>query len=186
MPPDSLVRTSDSERPMISTVFRGDEPPETIRTPPPDRPRASLKRDSTAALALPRSAGAVTRTRNVSPSQPAMPFREEPGTTLRRSLNLTALNSRRTSSSSARPRLRLPLPATWHFDVSAAAHCWATSSHRDEPPHCLQSIQAFAQQAENRALGYAVQVIVDPVRAHDSRHSTSLLEENNVEILDLH
>ena len=37
---------------------------------------------STARLALPRSAGAVTRTLSVSPSHPAMQFREDAGTTL--------------------------------------------------------------------------------------------------------
>ena len=37
---------------------------------------------STAALALPRSAGAVTLTLSVSPSHPAMPFREDAGIAL--------------------------------------------------------------------------------------------------------
>lgn len=37
---------------------------------------------STAAFALPRSAGALTRILRASPSQPAMPSREEDGTTL--------------------------------------------------------------------------------------------------------
>jgi hypothetical protein len=90
---ESLRRTSDSGSPTISTVFRGDELPEMILTLPPGKPSALLKRDSTAALALPRSAGAVTRTLNASPSQPAMPLREDPGTTLIRSLKLVALIS---------------------------------------------------------------------------------------------
>jgi hypothetical protein len=41
---------------------------------------------STAAFALPRSGGAVTRTLRVSPSQPSTAFREDDGTTLIRSL----------------------------------------------------------------------------------------------------
>ena len=86
----SLRRASDSDSPTISTVLRGDEPPEIIRAPPLDKPSTSFKRDSTAAFALPRSGGAVTRTRNASPSQPATPLREEPGMTFTESLHLTA------------------------------------------------------------------------------------------------
>ena len=41
---------------------------------------------STAAFALPRSGGAVTRTLRVSPSHPSTAFREDDGTTLMRSL----------------------------------------------------------------------------------------------------
>ena len=78
---------------MISTTLRGDEPPETILALPLDKPSTSLRRDSTAALAFPRSGGVVTRTRNVSPSHPAIPLREDPGTTLMRSLKLAALNT---------------------------------------------------------------------------------------------
>jgi hypothetical protein len=74
---------------MISTVFRGDDSPATMRAPPLGKARTSLKRASTALLALPRSGEAVTRTRSVSPSQPAIPLREEPGTTLTASLKLT-------------------------------------------------------------------------------------------------
>ena len=48
---------------------------------------------STAALALPRSAGAVTRTLSVSPSHPAMPFRDDAGTTLIGNLMVVSASS---------------------------------------------------------------------------------------------
>jgi hypothetical protein len=90
---ESLRRTSASDSPMIFTTFRGDEPPETIFAPPFDNPSTLMSRDSTAAFAFPRSGGAVTRTRKVSPSHPAIPLREDPGITLTGSLKLTALNT---------------------------------------------------------------------------------------------
>jgi len=63
-------------------TFRGEVLPATIRAFAVGNPRAAATTLSTAALALPRSAGAFTRTLSVSPSQPAMPSREDPGTTL--------------------------------------------------------------------------------------------------------
>ena len=74
--------TSDTESPAISMTFRGEVFPATIRALCFGNPSASATTLSTAALALPRSAGALTRTLSVSPSQPAMPSREDPGTTL--------------------------------------------------------------------------------------------------------
>ena len=57
-----------------------------MRAHPLGTPSASDKSFSAAAFALPRSAGALTRTLRVSPSQPAMQSREEAGTTLIKSL----------------------------------------------------------------------------------------------------
>lgn len=81
--------------------------PETIRTPPRDKPSTSLKRASTAAFAFPRSAGADTRTRNVSPNHPATPLRDAPATTLMRSLTLLNVLPQlaRTESSPSRPQV---------------------------------------------------------------------------------
>ncbi len=67
---------------MISTTFRGEVLPEMTRAHFLDTPSASAMVISTATLALPPSAGAVTRTLSVSPSHPAIRFREDAGTTL--------------------------------------------------------------------------------------------------------
>jgi len=67
---------------VISTTFRAEVVPETTCTHCLGTPSTSAKSFSTAAFALPRSGGALTRTLRVSPSQPAMLSREEAGTTL--------------------------------------------------------------------------------------------------------
>ena len=54
-------------------------------------PSASEITASTAALALPRSAGALTRTLSVAPTHPARQLREDPGTTLIGSLMVVSL-----------------------------------------------------------------------------------------------
>src|SRR5262245_5694700 len=96
LPFESFRRTSDSERPTISTNLRGDVLPETILTPPLGNSSASRKRASTAAFALPRSAGADTRTRRVLPSHPAILLRDDPATTLIGSSTFTTFPRRLT------------------------------------------------------------------------------------------
>ncbi len=63
-------------------TFRAEALPVTIRAHFAGMPSASATSLSTAAFALPRSAGALTRTLSVSPSHPAMQSREDAGTTL--------------------------------------------------------------------------------------------------------
>lgn len=114
MQSESLRSASDSTNPTISTVLRGDELPAMIRTLLPGKPSALLKRDSTAALALPRSGGAATRTFNVAPSQPATLLREDPGTTLTVSLKLVAfMNSR----DAAEDHKKIPAVSLKRFDT---------------------------------------------------------------------
>lgn len=73
---------SARDKPVNSTVLRGEVAPATMRTCSIATPIASANRLLTAALALPRSDGALTRTLSVSPNQPAIPLRDDPGTTL--------------------------------------------------------------------------------------------------------
>jgi Ca-activated chloride channel family protein len=77
----------------ISTIFRGDVPPATTRTLFGETPRAEASVASAAAFALPRSAGAVTRTLSASPSHVSMPVRDAEGMTLMVSLAITHFNT---------------------------------------------------------------------------------------------
>src|SRR5260221_435539 len=69
-------------------TFRGELLPATMRARSAGTSSASATILSAAAFALPRSAGARTRTLRDSPSHPAMPSREEAGTTLIGSLTV--------------------------------------------------------------------------------------------------
>ena len=82
----SLRCTSSAARPSTTTTFRGDVPPAAMRTLALDTPRAAASTRSTAAFALPRSAGSRTATFTASPSQPTTASREAPGVTFTASL----------------------------------------------------------------------------------------------------
>ena len=61
-------------------------PPAAMRTLAAGTPRAAASTRSTAAFALPRSAGSRTATFTASPSQPTTPSRDAPGVTFTASL----------------------------------------------------------------------------------------------------
>jgi len=68
--------------PSASTIFFREENPEVIRTARAGNLNSEARNSQSASLALPSVAGALTLTFKSSPSQPTIPFREEPGTTL--------------------------------------------------------------------------------------------------------
>ena len=78
----SAERAISVEIPSIKTDFRDDVCPDLMLILFFGISRQLAGSDTTAKLALPFSGLAVTRTFNMSPSQPASTFFEEPGTTL--------------------------------------------------------------------------------------------------------
>lgn len=82
---DSLALSSGPDSDRISTIFLGLALPATMVTEEVGTPSVSASNARTAALALPLSAGDVTRTFNRSPSQPAISPLEAPGTTFSKS-----------------------------------------------------------------------------------------------------
>lgn len=76
------ISSACCESPSASTIFLREENPEVIRTARAGNPNSEARNSQSASLALPSVAGARTLTFKSSPSQPTIPFREEPGTTL--------------------------------------------------------------------------------------------------------
>ena len=74
--------SASCESPSASTIFRREENPAVIRTAREGNPNSVARNSQSASLALPSVAGAWTLTFKSSPSQPTIPFREAPGTTL--------------------------------------------------------------------------------------------------------
>src|SRR5438067_12573396 len=99
---------------MISTALRAEVCPLTTRMHSLDTPSASARTLSRAALVLPRSAGAVTRTLSVSPSHPAMQFRDDAGTTLIG--NVMVVSPFKKKAGPKGPALRTLDDRRWRFD----------------------------------------------------------------------